>query len=304
MSLKSKIFWFLLLCPVLLSAQEEHIALSISNPDTVRPTYLRFNFGSSYLYYRDFATSPLFYQGIAPDFGFYRLKSDPSRESNMGFTIGYGEVTNHNNKENITATIGYLSIHHSELYQILRDMPETWNIKVGAHLTLTGNYRLNRSFNNNDVGVEGIGTLMASGKITRDISRKKSKTWDLKYLKWHFFPRKRTLSWQINTALINSSYRNGYAYMEHSSVQNDYDYFDEHELHIFSGYRLSSSLTYAIFLKNKNAIAISYHWDAYKTGKKDFEQLEMARHQLALSFLFGLNEPIQNKKDCDDALMR
>ncbi|MCF8330887.1 MAG: hypothetical protein K9H84_00385 [Bacteroidales bacterium] len=272
--------------------QDEHTALSIHKPEQIKPTYFDISFGGSYVTFRDFATSPLFYYGIAGDFGFYRFVLSNRRESRQGFMIGYGETATIDVAQSAIASLGYLNINHTNLFKLPLQLPEKWNVKGGAMLNLSGNFRQNNSFRNNSIGMEGIGTLFASLKIGRDVSRNKSKTLDAKFFKINFFPRKRKLYWQVNFALVNMTYRNGYAYMEHSSIQNDYNYFDEHEFRIFQGYRLSSSLDYLIYLKNSNAFKLSYIWDAYHTGN-DYEKLEMAKHHIMFSFLFSLKEKVQ-----------
>lgn len=272
-------------------SQDENIALSFRNPDNIRPTYIDFSFGASYIDFRDFATSPLFYRGLSSNFGVYRFVLDQNRESRQGFMLGYGETSTSGDIQTTSASVGFLNINHTELYKIQMGLPEKWNTKIGGKINLTGNLRQNKSFRNNSIGMEGIGTIFASFKIGRDVSRIKKKTLDIKLFKLHFLPRKRQLYWQVNLALVNMTFRNGFAYMEHSSIQNDYNYFDSHEFQIFQGYRLNTSLDYFIYLKNNNAFRISYIWDAYHTGK-DYEKLEMAKHHIMLSFLFGLNEKI------------
>jgi hypothetical protein len=59
------------------------------------------------------------------------------------------------------------------------------------------------------------------------------------------------------------------------------------ELQIFKGFRLNSALDYTIFLRNKNAVQLSYLWDAYRTGGHH-DNFEMAAHTLNFSLLFGL----------------
>jgi hypothetical protein len=58
-------------------------------------------------------------------------------------------------------------------------------------------------------------------------------------------------------------------------------------LQIFKGFRLNSALDYTIFLRNKNAVQLSYLWDAYRTGGHH-DNFEMAAHTLNFSLLFGL----------------
>ncbi|MFW6020114.1 MAG: hypothetical protein ACOCPM_05985 [Bacteroidales bacterium] len=292
MSSKYVLFCFLALTPFLLNAQDQHVAFAIKQPDTIRPTCINMGFGGSYVNFRDFATSPVFYKGLTGNFAAYRHVSGKDRESTQGFQIGHGETSINNSTQYSNSTVSFLEIIHTELYQLPLSTPKTWNFKAGGTISLTGNLRNNPDFNNNSFGVEGIGTLFGSFKIKRDISRNRHKTWDLKLFEMKFIPRKRTLAWQMDVALVNSTFRNGYAYYEHASIQNNDKKFDLYEFHIFRGYRLKSSLEYNIYLNNNNAIRFSYIWDAYHTGR-DYAKLEMAKHYLMFSFLYSLNEPVK-----------
>jgi hypothetical protein len=184
-------------------------------------------------------------------------------------------------------------LEYSELFQIKGFLQAPWNFKAGGTISATLNQRSNGSFFNNSFGLEGIGTLFASAQLSRDVSRKETKQLDWKFIHFTLLPRKRQLSFQLNTALLNSSYRNGFAYMDQSGISNEIDRFADHQFELLSGYRLSSSLDYQIYLKNSNIIRFSYIWDAYFT-KANPDRLEVARHQLMLSFLFSLTEKIDS----------
>ena len=290
MKFKKFIISILVVMPLFLCSQDEHVAFTINQADTVRPTYLSLGFGGSYINFRDFATSPIFYKGFTGNFAAFRHVSGNKRESTQGFRIGFGETAILNSSQNSHSTVGFLEIIHTELYQVPLNLPGVWNFKAGGTISLTGNIRNNPGLNNNSFGSEGIGTLFGSFKISRDVSRSKAKTWDLKLFDMNLIPRRRTLAWQMDIAIVNSTFRNGYAYLEHSRIQNKSEMFDMYEFHIFRGYRLQSSLEYNILLNNNNAIQLSYVWDAYHTGK-DYEKLEMAKHYLMFSFLYNLNEP-------------
>jgi hypothetical protein len=128
---------------------------------------------------------------------------------------------------------------------------------------------------------------MGSIKITKDISRKSASVRKFLFFKWNKPARKRNLSFQFNIGVLNGAYRNGYAYSGQSAVLNDPKLFDDYQFNL-SGFRMSSALDYKIFLKNKNAIKLSYLWDAYKTGS-DFETFEMAHHTFKFTFMFNTN---------------
>ena len=66
------------------------------------------------------------------------------------------------------------------------------------------------------------------------------------------------------------------------------DVLSEFEFKVFSGYRLGSRLDYTHYLSNKNAIQLSYIWDAYATGG-ELDPFQMAHHILSLNLFFNTN---------------
>ncbi|MFO8054705.1 MAG: hypothetical protein R6U19_06025 [Bacteroidales bacterium] len=292
------ICYLLLIFPMYFSGQDdEKLAFSLRHSDSLRPTYIELGFGSGYYNLRDFATSPVIYHGINGNFYAGRHRQDHKRESIQGFIYSAGQASIRNSNglrnsnEPSAALLMSLDIIHTELYKLPWEPSERWNFKAGGMVNLSGNFRHNESLQNNALGLEAIGTLFASFKINRDVSRKTTKDIDWKLVEFQLIPRKRQLSWQMNIAVLNTTFRNGYAYMNNSSEMNDYDPFDNHEFNFFRGYRLSSSLEYMIYLKNQNAFTLKYVWDAYHTGDKT-DKLELGRHSFFLSFLYNLNEKI------------
>lgn len=292
-----RLLFLLILCSLTFTAvsQNEHPGTTTSKRKEKRPVFIDLSYGGSYFSFRDFATSPLFYHGIAGDLGLFRYSSDEKRESHMGFIIGYGVGSVLNVQRNTSASLGYLNIIHTELYKLPVNAGDKWQFKGGGMLNLTGNYRLNNSLFNNSFGLEAMGTLFGSLKAGYDLSRLRKKVIDLKLFKINLIPRKRELFLQLNLGLFNATYRNGYAYTEQSALINDYTYIVDHSLKLFHGYRLNSSVEYKIHLHNKNIIKLSYLWDAYHTGKET-DELEMARHHFMISFLFKMDKKTRRIK--------
>ncbi len=284
----------LLLLPLLffsghIRGQGEKLAFSLQHKDHIRPTYIHLGFGGGYFAFRDFATSPLFYHGIKGCFYGGRHQKDDRRESVQGFFYGMGQASVLNTDKSSTSQAMYLDIIHTELYQIPLNEWDKWNLKAGGMISLTGNQRINQELGNNSFALEALGTLFASAKLGRDVSRREEKTFHWHFIDFKLIPRKRMLFWQINAAVVNATYRNGFGYVDQSAIINKRSTFYNHELKVFNGYRLKSSLEYWIYLQNSNVFKLSYHWDAYHTGKQN-QQLEMAKHTLMVSFLYYLNE--------------
>ncbi|MCT4581935.1 MAG: hypothetical protein N4A35_10990 [Flavobacteriales bacterium] len=251
-----------------------------------RPTYIGLEYGFCNSKFRDFATSPLFYTGTPMTIGLGRTRFDSKRASALYLSFATGKYHVNVGSESTQSSVKSLNGQYSKLYIIPQLSNEKWNIKTGGHLFATANLRTNPSLQNNAIGIEIIGSLMASLKAERDLSRKLSKDKKFLFIKYHLKERTRKLSYQLNIGVVNSSYRNGYNYNGQSSILNTPKLFDGYQLSTFSGLNIGSDLSYKIYLNNKNIIQLTYGWNLYKTGG-NFEQFELANHLLKLTFLFN-----------------
>lgn len=252
------------------------------------PTYYGIAIGINNSKFRDFATSPLFYNGSALQVALSRLKIGNDRAAEFGFSYDFGSYTSNFN-ENITSSkVNRVELYYSQLYQVELLPSESFNTKVGFLLNSNGNLRTNEALQNNALGVDIFANLLGSIKLTKDISRKVTKEKRIWFFKYKLNERKRNLAFRLNLGLMNSSFRNGYVYTGQSSVLNNPQLFDGYNFNFFSGARASSNLDYTRYLKNKNAVRFSYVWDAYSTGG-DLDKFEMAHHTLKFTLLFNTN---------------
>ena len=237
--------------------------------------------------FRDFATSPLTYNGVSIVLGGFKINIDERRETEWGTPFSVGLFTVNFNGHSSSSTIFTFSPYYSELYRLNSLSSEKFNVKVGGMLQATLNVRTNFDLLNNAVGVEVIPTLFGSIKGTWDVSRNIDKDRKFLFFKYRQLKRKKSLAFRLNTGLINTSYRNGFVYSGQSALLNRAEIFDDYKFNVFSGYRFSSSLDYTLYSrKTTNAVQISYVWDAYRTGG-DFDQFEMAQHGLRFTLLFN-----------------
>jgi len=251
-----------------------------------RPAYIKFGVGTGYSYFRDFATSPLNYGSLPINISMGYLKLDDKREYEFGINYSRGKY-NAFIEDNVgTSLVNLIGTNYSRLYQLKKLSINDWNVKVGGMMDATIDLRSNESLGNNGGGSELFATLFASAKVTKDLTREDIKYKKIWFIKYKLQARKRQLSFQFNLALVNSTYRNGYVYNGQSYLVNDVKIFDNYQFNAFSGYRMSSSVDYTYYLKNKNALQFSYVWDAYQTGD-DFDKFEMAHHIFRFSFLFN-----------------
>jgi len=276
----------LLLVPLVSFSQNESTTLSIKEQRKMRPAYIGITSGMSYSGFRDFATSPLIYNGSPIYVSLSLNKVDKNRESEFGLSYSFGNYSKGFNGQFALSQVKTASLYYTKLYQLKKLSTEQFNVKIGGVFNTSLNTRVNTSLMNNAMGAELFSNLLGSVKITKDISRKDNKDKKLFFLKYRLNQRTRNISYRLNVGLVNSSYRNGYAYFRHTVDQSDLFY--GYQFKAFSGFRMSSSLDYNIYLKNKNAIQISYLWDAYKTGG-NLDKFEMAHHIFKITLLFNTN---------------
>ncbi len=101
-----KLFLLLLILPLQLFAQA--ISVSDSAGKNVRPKYYELGAGLNISSFRDFATSPLVYSGIAGQFILGIIRRDEQIESNFGFRFSSGiYLSPENTSERTTSNSQY-----------------------------------------------------------------------------------------------------------------------------------------------------------------------------------------------------
>jgi hypothetical protein len=268
----------------------------ISSPDAGISTnyYKTLSMGYNRSMYRDFATSPLFYEGYGAQLQTGRLKRSTASES--AFEWGFGvNIMNARIPENdylqpsTGGFFGQLTIRYLQLRELNRFSSEKNNIKLGGIIQTNQNFRLNPNLMNNSVGVENISNLMASGQITRDISRDIPRQLNLWLFKPSLKPVKRDLRAQFNVGVVNLNYRPGYAYAYDSEVigleTNPLSWVLSNYKWSLNGWRFNTELEYITYLPNGNATSWTYVWDAANAPGR-FENLQLAVHQIRYTYYF------------------
>lgn len=269
-------------------SQNENDELSNRDKRKERPNYIGITLGLGSASLRDFATSPLIYNGIPFYISLSNTKFDEKRETEYGFSTSFGNYNSNYNNHSAISKAYTFSLFYSQLYQLNKWSSEKWNVKIGGMINTTANLRVNPSFFNNSLGYEIFPTLFGSIKFARDISRNKPKYRKFMFIKYKLKPITRNLAFKFNVGLINSEYRNGFVYKGQSVILNEPKVFDDYQFKIFSGFRISTVLDYTVALNNKNRIQFSYLWNAYKTGG-DINKFELAQHMLKFTLLFNTN---------------
>lgn len=245
--------------------------------------FIHIGAGLDIIKFRDLGTSPLFYSGLLTDIELGLIKFDSGKEREFKFSFASGKAIKTISKTTYTSNVMIGNLSYSKLYPVWHN--EKLMCKLGGELKNSFHFRNNASFQNNAVGIEFFSTLSASGKISWNISNKRTKRFKILFIPFTLQPRKRELSFNMKLALMNNTYRNGYAYTGDSSVVNDPSIFDGYKFRMFSGYRIGTELNYTVFLKNGNAIKLGYELDAYKTGG-DLDKFEIANFKLKIALLF------------------
>lgn len=238
-------------------------------------TYLGITSGVVPSSFRDFATSPLFYQGEPLHFGLGHLEMSPKRESSIRVSYTFGKFSSPSLTSDIKSDVKIITVNYHELFELSPLSSKKLNVKIGGKLLSTINIRANNSFGNNSTGFEVISNLCFSAKGTRSFE----------FGKKNF---KNNLSLGLNMGLVNTAFRNKYIYTSHAPLLNEDNIYDGYELTLFTGFRFNSTLAYTFWLKNNNGLRLSYEWDIYGTGQGT-NRFEMAAHFINLALLFNLN---------------
>ncbi|HKK88502.1 MAG TPA: hypothetical protein VJ917_06605 [Saprospiraceae bacterium] len=242
-----------------------------------RPAYIDIAVGLNISSFRDFATSPLIYSGKPIYTALSHIDMDEKRESHFTLSYSFGKYQSDVNQHTSESKVNTFGFNYLELFQLKQTSNSKLNVKIGGQLNATANHRENSELFNNSEGLDIIATLFGSARVTLNLSRSKGKTRKCK----------QTLTYTMNIGVVNSSFRNGFAYTSPSTPLNNDDFFAGYEWQLFKGFRLDSALDYTVFLYNKNALQVSYSWDAYRTAGHH-DNFEMTAHILNLSLLFGL----------------
>lgn len=269
----------------------------VSSDSVIFSNYYRtFSFGLNSPTYRDFATSPLFYNGYGVYLQTSWVKESTRKERSLDIGLGFSGMSARTQKSdflqpNTNAIFSQLTIRYQQLWQSDRFSNKRNNIKIGGVIQTSQNLRLNLEFDNSALGFENISNIMASGQITRDISRTESRQINLWIYKPTLKPVKRELRLQFNFGIMNFNYRPGYTNVyvdEFNGLEtNPIGYLlSNYKWSFFNGWRANSELKLITYLKNGNARSWSYAWDAISAPGR-YEKFQMASHQIRYTYYFS-----------------
>jgi len=277
--------------PFYSSGQEEHIIKPKSQNNLLVTTSL------SFARYRDFATSPLFYEGGGTNLYLGWQNINDNRELTMGldFLINLTLAGSPKSDFYETNTLGVFSGLEgsvSYLRNLTPDFSGNYDIKLGGTLIGNQNMRLNPALDNSSTGVESIVNLMLSGKVQRDISRREETVSTFLFVSIRNRPVRRTLAFQLDTGVLNFNRRPGYNYAYDAPVDGTntsmFSYVWDHYSWSMNGWRLRSKLEFTQFSSSGNGRRLAYVWDAmHAPGKHAAYQMGM--HRIEYTILINNN---------------
>jgi hypothetical protein len=295
--LKSLLLLFFIIGSFLSFSQESD---NLKKPENNSPInlYALFSIGITNPIYRDFATSPLFYEGIGIEISRTWMKRSEERERIFGIGFGISFQTARIPESDFIqpgsiAGFGKFDLFYQELWKldILSDNKN--NTKIGGAILTTQNVRGNPDLQNNTLGLENISNIMASAQWTRDITRTETKQLNFWIWKPNLNPVKRDLRFLLNVGVLNFNYRPGYAYAYDSELigmeTNPVEWAFSNYKWSMNGWRIKTHLEYIKYLPKGNARSWSYVWEAAHTPGK-FEDFQMASHQLRYTIYFNSNK--------------
>lgn len=257
--------------------------------------YRLFSMGGNRPVYRDFATSPLFYNGTGISLSTTWLKRSNERERSIDLSLRPGWVSAQIPESDFiqpssSAFFLQMSFRYQQLRKLKSVSNEKQNIKIGGTFISTQNFRPNPNLQNNSLGLENLTNLMVSGQIVRDVSRTKERTLNLFICKPKLKPVKRDLRFQLNAGLLNFNHRPGYAYSRAGEINgvktNPLSWQLSNYNWSMNGWRFITELEWITYLPNGNARSWAYVWDAAHAPGK-FEAFQVANHNIRFTYYFN-----------------
>jgi hypothetical protein len=245
----------------------------------------------SFARYRDFATSPLFYEGKGTSLFMGWQAINENRELTLGLdfliNLAYAnapesdfyEVNTMGIFSGLEGSVGYL--------RNLKQLSGQNDFKLGGTLVGNQNMRVNPSLGNSSTGIETLVNLMVSGKVQRDISRREESVVNFLFLSFRNRPVRRNLAFQLDAGVLNFNRRPSYNYAYTGFIDGTNTTNFSHAWDYYSwsmnGWRLRSKLDFTRFNSNGNGHKLAYAWDAmHSPGKHAAFQIGMHRIEYTL----------------------
>lgn len=229
--------------------------------------------------YKDVGTSPLTYRGISviAPFGFFHEK--PKYSFELKTTISYlgGSAANY---YSLNCFSGKLNISYLRSIPLFSEPRLKFQAGGKMSASIAGIY--NPAYQNASLNIDYYVSLYAGAKLVYLFERPQK---DIKFsfLKFHLPHRQYAVHFRLDLPVLLFNGLPTFPYV----FEDDTDIFNRH--YFLGGFHIKSNFGIKRYLKNGNAIEISYIWDMLTTGSKDLYLLETASHNLLMSFYFKLD---------------
>lgn len=225
-------------------------------------------FGVGTVSFRDYATSPLVYKGLAFSLGMAKVKVDHKKETRFSTNFLFGNPLNQIDKsdsdlpkEKHRSSVSSVDLQYSRLYTIHKLSKSKSLFQVGGTIDLKMIVRANPSLGNNGRGLDIFPTLFGSIKMSHEL-------FIPPILKRKSPPRKQAFSIRLDMGLLNTNIRNGYAYTVHAPFYNGVNQLDGYAFNWFSGIRMRYTSAYTIYSRNNNnGLKFSFTLDGTLSGE-------------------------------------
>ena len=240
--------------------------------------------------FKDLATSPLLYSGLAIGSSGGSVLENEKLDQNILFNFALGLASNSFNQTNTMATFTKFEAYYHLLFNLPQLTNSNWNTKLGFATSITFTGRLNSAFGNNSLGLDNMNNIFLSAKTERDISRKQAVIKDFKLFKVKFLPTHHKIGFQTNIGLLNTNYRPGFAYVYSGEINGNntspISYFFTDYKFAVNGFRIVNKLYFTRYLKNGNAFRYFYDWE-YINAPGRYESYQLIMHNIGLALMFN-----------------
>jgi hypothetical protein len=263
-----------------LTAQSFESFLTDSVSTLVHGKYFKLATAVNFGRLRDRGNSALDYTGVFTSTAASWYISKPKSDFELTFGGSTGQLVAKTKSGTYMQSYNAVALSAYKLYSVYtaRDL----QIKLGGGISSQILTRMNPELFNTYMTVENFSSLDVIGQLDYYFLARARSGKALGIFNYKRPDRIYKLSYRLTASALPVSFRPGYAYVDNIVVSNP-DYLSDHQLRV-GGYNISSEISLTRYLRNKNAIAFTYRWNALMATQNQFE---MATHSLGFSFFFN-----------------
>ncbi len=285
---KLLIFYLLFLYASVSLSQVENIETTdFSNSDSIQKHYLTLGTSVNYFKQQDLISSPLLYKGALVG-GNMAFESEGSKHKYEINLKGYiGNLAAKTKYVLYPATEYILNFNFRYVYSILNSSSRFHHF-LGGQINNNNLFYYNQNLQNASLNYSFINNLALSYQVEHYFSWK-AKTIKIWFLKIKRRNRKIKLDFRFNLPIFFYNLRPPYSTIsDFSDGQNFMEIHSKSFIIFNNALQLNANTSFSYYLKNNNAIRISYLWQGYKFTDA-FNSYQSTEHILEFSLLFRFN---------------